>query len=196
MPILKCVSCKLHSRHYVCERPLQVGTERNTCENRDRLEGKRIGINCVKRDQVTGNLLAGRISACLRHCKSVDAASGAMAALAYLASTTYPPPLLFVPSSRSSGQPDEPVARSHPVSCRFHDDRAWFIAVVQFEITPPSRHSEFVYKTSEAPFSILRFLFYLFRGRSCCCASSSGIVNHRGVYLLPLYVYCRDLCTR
>lgn len=68
--------------------------------------------------------MLGEISLRLRQCKSVDAASGAMAALAYLASI-YPLPLL--PSSRSSGQPDEPVARSHPVLCRFHGGRVRFV---------------------------------------------------------------------
>lgn len=60
----------------------------------------------------------------------LDAASGAMAAyLAYLAGRSPSPPLPS-PSSRSlslspfcrrvpRGQADEPVARSHPVSCRF-----------------------------------------------------------------------------
>lgn len=43
-----------------------------------------------------------RISACLRHWKSVDAASGAMAALAYLASTSSPPVRIVVTFLRAT----------------------------------------------------------------------------------------------
>ena len=139
-----------------------------------------------------------RISACLRHWKSVDAASGAMAALAYLASTSSPPVRIVVTFLRATQRTCCPFSssvvslsrRSCAVHCGSSAPKA----------DRSSLRSEFVYQISKNPVSFSAISFgatterYL-RGKVFSFLSSWKITRSRRVLWIGSLTMHDDLWT-